>query len=309
MPQPTQTDVHVDALQTNISIAYRNTAYMADQVFPGVPVQKKSDLYFTYSKDYWFRDEAKVRAPGTNAERGGYGVSTDSYACEEYAFAKEVPDEVRENQDKPMNVNREATEFATNKILLSKEILVASRINTSGNWTNSTTLSGSSQWSDPNSNPYDDVDTARETVLLACAQEPNTMIMGYEVFNKLKNHDELIERVKHTQEVKAGLTVQQLAQALEVGKILVGKSIYTATLEPQTATYAFIWGKYCWIGYVNPSPGLLVPSAGYTFTWKNRSVRSWREDSPKQDVYEASENFDAKAVAADCGYLISAPIA
>lgn len=50
MPSPTVYDVHVDAPLANISIAYRNASYIADQVFPVVPVQKKSDLFFKFTK-------------------------------------------------------------------------------------------------------------------------------------------------------------------------------------------------------------------------------------------------------------------
>ena len=46
MSMPTVRDVHVDAVMSSISIAYRNAAYIGEQVFPRVPVAKKSDLYF-----------------------------------------------------------------------------------------------------------------------------------------------------------------------------------------------------------------------------------------------------------------------
>jgi len=46
MANPTVHDVHIDGPLANISIAYRNSGYIADQVFPNVPVTKKSDKYF-----------------------------------------------------------------------------------------------------------------------------------------------------------------------------------------------------------------------------------------------------------------------
>ena len=64
MPQPNVNNVHIDAILTNISVAYlQNTAnFIADKVFPVIPVDKKSDLYFKYTKEDWFRDEAQRRA-------------------------------------------------------------------------------------------------------------------------------------------------------------------------------------------------------------------------------------------------------
>jgi hypothetical protein len=125
MSQPTTKDVHVDAAMTRLSLAYRNRGYVAERVFSPVGVQKQSDRYYVFAKGAWFRDEAGVRAPSSRAPRGGYTVSTDTYFCSEWAFAKEVPDELRENAAAPLNPDQEAVEFATEKVLLRKERLVA----------------------------------------------------------------------------------------------------------------------------------------------------------------------------------------
>ena len=65
MAQPTPSDVHVDAILTNISVAYiqDQNYFIANKVFPSIPVEKQSDKYFKYTKGDWFRDEAAVRAP------------------------------------------------------------------------------------------------------------------------------------------------------------------------------------------------------------------------------------------------------
>jgi hypothetical protein len=72
MPQPTQNQVHVDAILTNISVAYfqQNQNFIATRVFPVVPVSKQSDKFFTYTKNDWFRDEAQRRADATESAGG-----------------------------------------------------------------------------------------------------------------------------------------------------------------------------------------------------------------------------------------------
>jgi len=55
MARPTANDVHVEQPLSNISIAYRNETYYADQIFPVVTVENKTDDYFRFSdenKDY-----------------------------------------------------------------------------------------------------------------------------------------------------------------------------------------------------------------------------------------------------------------
>ena len=73
MPQPNSSNVHVDAVLTNISIAYMQdqSNFIASQVFPEVPVDKQSDKFFVFDKNSWFRDEAQKRAPGTEFGRLG----------------------------------------------------------------------------------------------------------------------------------------------------------------------------------------------------------------------------------------------
>lgn len=46
MAGPTKSSVHIDSAMSNISIAYRNENYIAEQIFPNVPVQHQSDKYF-----------------------------------------------------------------------------------------------------------------------------------------------------------------------------------------------------------------------------------------------------------------------
>ena len=59
-------DVHVNRPLTNISLAYMQdaAAFVADSIFPAIPVMKQSDLYWEYDRDDWNRDEAEEMRPG-----------------------------------------------------------------------------------------------------------------------------------------------------------------------------------------------------------------------------------------------------
>src|SRR3989304_2040666 len=115
MSKPTAQQVHIDQPLTNISIAYLPGDFIAGMVFPNVPVQKQSDKYFIYTKADWLRREAGVRAPGTRARRGDYGLSTAQYACLERAIAKGVPDQVVANADQPLRPLEDARRRPTQR--------------------------------------------------------------------------------------------------------------------------------------------------------------------------------------------------
>ena len=62
--QPSRADVHVDGQLTNLSVAFFQDAtnFVADRAFPTVSVQKQTDLYFTWDRGNFNRDEMKLRA-------------------------------------------------------------------------------------------------------------------------------------------------------------------------------------------------------------------------------------------------------
>src|SRR5882757_1299553 len=123
MPQPTYTDVHVSVPLTNISTAYRQdrTTLIADKIAPNVPVTKQSNKYYTYTKNDWFRDEAKIRMGAGQSAGSGYTLSTDNYSCDIFAFHKDIDYPTRSNADAQIDLDRDATEFVTDRLLIRKE--------------------------------------------------------------------------------------------------------------------------------------------------------------------------------------------
>ena len=75
MPSPTDRQAHIDVGLTNVSIAYRNQSYIADQVFPTISVPKATNYYWIFTKADWLRNEVAVRAPGTRARRVDFTLS------------------------------------------------------------------------------------------------------------------------------------------------------------------------------------------------------------------------------------------
>lgn len=325
MAQPTLTGVHVDRVLTNISVAYIQSVanFIAGRVFPVVPVEKKSDKYFTYTKNDWFRDEAQRRAPGTESAGSGYGLSTADYSCDVWAFHKDVDDQTRANADAPLNVDRDATQFVTQRMLLRQEIQWAADYFTISVWGKDYTgvVSGPTtdqfvQWSNyTGSDPIEDVEAAKAHILSTTGFEPNTLVLGYDVFRKLKNHPDIVDRVKYTS--SENITADMLARMFEVGNVYVARSVKATNNEGETAAYSFVHGKAAWLGYVNPTPSLLQPSAGYTFMWTgvsgglgaNVAISRFRMDMLKADRIEAEAAWDNKVVATDLGAFFATAVA
>jgi len=319
MPQPTGSQVHVDAILTNVSVAYMQKAenFIADKVFPIVPVDKQSDKYFVYDKNDWLRDEAQVRTDGTESVGSGYNISTATYYADVYAIHKDIGDQTRANADAPINVDREAAEFVTQRLLTRREIQFVSDFMTGGVWGNTATgVSGSPstgqvrQWSDyTDSDPINDIEEAKADILSVTGLSANTLVLGYDVFRQLKNHPDLVDRIKYTS--SQTITEDMLARMFDIERVLVSKSIKATNAEGAAGTYAFTTGKSALLAHVAPAPGLLTPSAGYIMQWTGVSgglgatigTSSFRLDSLRATRIEAELAFDNKVVAADLGYF------
>lgn len=307
--QPAESDIHVDALLTEISVAYQSGDMIGAQVFPRVQVTKPSDLYFIFDPAPGRRDEgtALVRGLSARAARGGYTVSTDKYLVERYTFEHPIDDDQYDAADSPINLDTIGAEFCTAKIDLRLEKIVASLVFTAANWTNNAALSGTARWDSSAGHPMTDFKTARLAINKATGRRPNTLVIGVEAFEVLSLHADLIERIKYTgtQQNPAMVTPAMIAALAGVDRVLVGMCVENTAVEqlPDVQTTAFIWGKAFWMGYVAPTPARETPSAGYIFT-KGRRADRYREERITSDIIRCQESFDVKKTADLSGYML-----
>jgi len=333
MGLPTPKDVHVDALLTNISIAAKNTKYIVDQIFPIVPVMKQSDIVPKFPRSHWFRNTAKMRAPGALSARGGFAVdASDTYFCKEYAFGFEIPDELRANADAGWDLDRQATAFVTDKIAMARELQFASNKFTTSVWgSDKTGGSDFTAWSTyATSSPLIDIETYKDTVEAnGMGIEPNVFVMGKQVWIVLKWHPDVIDTL-YKGSISGLVTEQMFAQLTGFEKVLIGRALYTTSPEVATTAYGTtgagtdnetlvsytrVWGKNALMLYVPASPSLLEAAAGYTFAWRAAGmpgvnvIRRFRYDDRRVDVIEGASSFDQKVCLTAAGLFLSGAVA
>lgn len=331
---PSRSDVHINAPLTNISIAYAQDAshFVAARVFPVIPVTKQSDAYFTYNKDDFNRNDMAERAAGTESSGGTYDIGNETYFARVYAYHRDIPDQVRANADAPLDMDREATIFVTQKAMLKRESLWAANYFTAGNpgdtWTfdvdGASTDSGAAFdptnaannqrlfWNDAASNPIENIREGKRYVLEATGFVPNTLTVGQAVYDTMCDHPAIVDRIDRGQTTgpaKVGLVT--LADLFEVDQVLVMRAIQNTAPKTATATHSFIGGKHALLSYAPPEPGLMTPSAGYTFAWtgltgagdEGMRIKRFHIDTLESDRIEISMSFDQKKIAPDLGYF------
>jgi hypothetical protein len=275
--QPSRSDVHVNRPLTNISVAFIQAAqgFVADRAFPVLPVAKQSDSYFTYDRGYFNRDLMQKRAPGAPTAGANYKLSTATYNAAVWGLHHDIADQVRANADSPIQLDREATQFLTLQALIRKERAWAAEHFIGGVWTGDVDgVSGSpgagefQQWNEAASTPIEDVRTGIRTVQESTGFRPNRMVLGRPVYDALLDHPDIVGRLDSGQTSGPAIVLRQnLAALFEVDEILVMDAIYNSANEGATNSHAFIGGKKALLLYTPPSPGIMIPSAGYTMSW------------------------------------------
>jgi len=337
MPNPVSGDVHVSVPLTNISIAFmqKPEAFVADQVFANIPVQKQADRYFVYSRADFNRNTMRRRAPSTETAGAGWNIdSTPNYFADVWGLHKDIDDGLRANQDAPINMDRDATLFLAQQGMLNREVNWASKYFTTAVWTGAavdvTGVSASPagntviQWSDAtNATPVQDVKLYNDRIHLGTGFRANKLVMGRQVWTKLSDHPSITDRIKYgaSPNAPAIITKQAVAALMEIDQILVMDAIQNTGAESATfnggEVNAFIGGKSALLVYSNPTPSILQPSGGYTFSWTGytgagpmgQRIKNIRMEPISSDRIEIEMAYDQKVVAPECGVFFNTIVA
>lgn len=309
------TQVHVDQALSNISVAYRNAAFVAERVAPVVPVQKQNDLFWQFSKEHFRAVEDSLR-PGDDANEIEVNLDTrGSYRCDGHGLGIVIPDELRENEDPGAQIDIEYTEKITSQVLLNQEIKFASTVTNVANITNNITLSGTNQWSDyANSNPRLAVDLAKETVQQSIGEFPNVLLIPRPVYRVLRNHPMITDQFKYTQNGgRSFITAEQLAEFFDVEEVIVPAPLKQSVNEGVADALTYIWGTDALLFYRPTRPGLRTPAFAYHFLWTGSGVsylvKRFRVETRDADYLKIKKYYDQKIVAAGAAYLWKTAVA
>lgn len=319
---PTKPQAHIDKALTNVSVAYMQdaSAFIADKVFPIIPVKKQSDVYFVYNKGDFFRDEARVRGGASESVGSDYGVeASDPYYCRVHAFHKDVTEQDRANYDEPLDADQDATDFVTQKMLIRREADWASKYFVTGKWTTEITgvdaNPGATEAIKFNKSTSDPITVVTNQIVTMASQtgfKPNKIVMSPAVFYALKNHASVLDRIKYTQ--KGIVTTDLLATLFEVEQVHVAWAVVNSADKGSTDSINFVMGKHMLIAHVAKRPAIKTPSAGYIFAWTglegsgaygNRIVRLPMDMlGLGTERIEGEISFDTKIISQDLGVFL-----
>lgn len=328
---PTRADLHINTALTDFSTKYANDAmdFVADRVAPVVGSSKATGYYWKYTKGAWFRDEMKMRGEGGDIPMAGYRLDKTLFGVDTWSVGKPIDDQVEDNTDEPIDNDSDATEFLTNLELIRRERAFASVAFVDSVWgldvTGNTSASayGSNtiaQWDDDNASPLEDIAHYREYMKLQTGLYPNVLVIGADVWKKLKNSSSILARITggSTNGSPATVTKQLVAGLMELDEIVVGAAVHNTDEETSADAFtgSFVIGKEGLLMHRNPTPGWKKPTAIRTFAWnrpgtdaRGARILRWPNFKPHVDVVEVESNFRHAITASDLGIRLKTLVA
>lgn len=301
---PLKSNLHVNKLLSNVSVAYTNGEYIADKLFPTVPVVKDTDLFRVYDRN--FKVPETSRAPKAVAKEANFDFSTSSYILEQHALKDYVGvDEEEQNDLGSLKVD--TTEFLTDTILRRMELSMATLFTTT-QWSLNVSLAAANAFTANTtvSDPVPIFDTGATTVIANSGKTPFFGFIPRVEFVAIKNHISVLDRVKYT---SSEVSEQMIKALVGLTELHVPTAVQDTAAEGLAVATSPFFAAKCFLGWKPASGGgVKTPSCGYTFMSSKPRVRSWFDNERNADAIEVEVKYQSKVVASLTGYLIAGTV-
>ena len=270
---------------TNMGLAYYQNAanYFAKAIFPICRVQLSADNYYIFNKEDLLRDSWQRKPAYGKTMPAVVSEHTDTYKCQVDQMIMGI-DEIRQTdlQRRQGPAIRDPRQQRTKTIAeqanIHQDRLFAEGFFRSGVWANEwtgidDTNTGDKQFikfSNDNSDPIKFIADQKLEMHGQTGRMPNKLAIGANVFNALRQHPGILERIKYggTTANPASVTKNVLAQLFEVDELVVMMSIFNQAKQGAEADMSFIGDPNALLlAYATDAPAVDEPSAGYIFTW------------------------------------------
>lgn len=260
-----------DPILTEIAQGYKNQAFIGDELFPVVEVEKEfgKTPRFGLENLRIYDSIRAIKAQPKQTELEDFSFS--EYRLEEHSL--ELPIDWRESEASKELVRLEsyAARVVMDSLLLEREYKISQLAQNDSNYNaeHINPLDGTHEkWNDDDSNPLEQIRDAMDVVRRANIRRPNVLILGPGSYSALQEHPKVIEKIKYT---NLGVVTEDLLGSLlgtknEPLKVLVGSGVYA---DSTTNEFTDLWRNTAILAYVPQSKAnqrtRYESSFGYTY--------------------------------------------
>ncbi len=299
----------VDPLLTEIARGYGSpNARIADILFPIVEVRARAGKILSFGPDS-FRIVNTARAPGANTKRMQLAYASGDFSLTDHRLEGAVPIENEEEAETVpgIDLGEHAVNTVQDVMANEREKQAADLARNAANYPagNTDTLTGGDLWSDPTSDPFAQMNVAKEIVRQKTGRKPNVLVPSPTSLTNLRNHPKVLDRLSITAD-RPPATIEQLQRLFEIERIVEGESTF-ADGPDSAPVFHDMWGNDSVLAYVTPASMQQrgSPNFGYTYRLKGRPIveEPYFEKNPQTWYYPVSDAYRAYLVGASAGFL------
>ena len=312
MPQMSTAQARVqDPIITTVARGYRSpAAAVASVLFPIVSVSARAGRILSFGPDD-FKIVSTVRAPGTNTRRVQFGHASGSFSLVDHRLEAAVPVELQEEATAVPGIDlaAHAVRRVQNVMALERESQAAGLARNAGNYaaSNKETLSGTSQWDNPASDPFSDIMGGKEVIRSQIGTRPTVLALGPKPLTALRTHAKVLDRLS-TSSDRPPATLQQLQALFELSLIVEGEAVYH-----DGTSFQDVWGKDAILAYTTPASMQDMGSPNYGYTYQLRDGLEVEEGyfDPNTNTwyYPTKDAYQPVLAGASAGFLFKDAVA
>ena len=283
---------HANRYLTNVSMAYFAEAadHVAANIFPICPVDFSTGYFYKFDKGDLARDNVRRKPAFGKVDPAKMGHTEDTYKCfvdQVIVGVDDIGAQDYRRSGAPASIDPQSVKarFVSEQILLHRDLEFADSFFKTGVWNDewqgvasNPSTSQFLKFTDSNFDPVNFFDARIRDIRLKGRRKPNKLCLGYDAYVALKNHPDILERVKYSGSTPNPATVNEnvLAQLFGLEQVVVMYGTYNKAAEGQADDMDFVCeSDGALLCYVTPTPRIDEPSAGYIFTWDMLGNGNW----------------------------------
>ncbi|MGL4986984.1 MAG: hypothetical protein ACRC5H_07610 [Treponemataceae bacterium] len=269
----------VDKLLSNMAVDHSKKiteGLIGDELFPTVLVAEPQGKFQEFGLDASHLSKTDLAANGGQPALVDFQGSLKEYSCKDHALYEKIDKKKLRYLEGPFaTYELNSSKSLTKQLLLARELKIKDKVLSLTD--RSKTLSAAEKFSKKDVDPA----TQIEYAISQCAITPNRMFISESVYNALKLHPKLVERIGEITSVKK-VTIESLQTLFDIEKVIImkGKATTGNKKISGSALAGAIWGDTTIFAYVSNEKD--EPCVGKTFKLKLSGgeylVRKWDDE-------------------------------
>lgn len=292
-------------------------SFIADEVASRIDVPFAGGTIRRLPREAFTKDPATLeRGPEGTYARGDWGDQTYTYFTKEQAQEMPVDENMKAQTALYYDAEKAAARIAFSRCKRGHEKTVAAAIMNTGTFTGSQTGGCAASWKSnaTTATPVADIRQARFAVRLGCGRDANTLILGWQAWEYLKETSQVLARVTGgaRPDIPGTITLEDLQRILSINRIIVAKSVQDTAKQGQTFSGSDLWSdSYAMIAYINPAPSLQDINLCNAYNWEGDggswdwTVETYYDLPTRRDVIRVRRQVGVKVEYPECGYLLT----